>query len=378
MTEPIELVASADRFEAIVRSWRREPVVGIDTEAASFHRYHDRVYLLQLSSPTATVVVDPLASGGVTPLADWFASGETEFVFHDADYDLRLMHHEAGLRLKRLFDTRVAAQFLNLPGIGLATLLEARFGVKTDKRFQRADWSARPLRPDMIEYAATDTRYLPALRTELREELARKGRLGWVEEESDLLTRVQWGASSPPEEAFLRLKGARDLDRRGLAILRELFVWRERLAERLDRAVFRVLANETLILLAQLRPQDLSSLASIRGVGPDNATRRGAEIVAAIARGIAVPERDLPYFERRPRYRPDPAFDAALERLKAWRATAAVELDLPTGLVAPNATLEAIARATPKDLAALSAVPGLRRWQTETLGAGLLAALAAA
>src|SRR5919201_1473440 len=106
-----------------------------------------------------------------------------EIVFHDADYDLRLLHQEYGFSATNLFDTRIAAQLLNEPGVGLAALLEKYLAVRLDKRFQRADWSARPLSPEMLEYAASDTRHLPELRDLLRTRLEAKGRLDWALEE---------------------------------------------------------------------------------------------------------------------------------------------------------------------------------------------------
>lgn len=372
-TTPV--IASPAALADLITAWSAEPVVGIDTEAASFHRYRDRVYLLQLSTATDTVVVDPLGTEGIAGLRPWFEGGSTEFVFHDADYDLRLMRYEAGLAVRRHFDTRIAAQFLNLPGIGLGSILEQRFGVATDKRFQRADWSARPLTPDMVAYAANDTRYLPSLRDQFRTELAAIGRLEWVLEECQLQAGVEWGAPEPVTTAFLRLKGARDLSRRELAVLKELFAWRESMAERLDRAVFRVLANETLLLIAQRQPRTVEQLGALRGVGPDNAARRGAEILAAVERGLVTPDRDLPVFERGPRFRPDPAFEARLDRLKRWRQSYLDTIGLPPGLFAPNATLEAVARATPATLESLATVPGIRRWQVKTFGAEILGAV---
>lgn len=369
------IIADPAGLEALLDAWLHEPVVGLDTEAASFHRYRDRVYLVQLSTPTTTVIVDPVGTGGIAAFARWFDADSTEFIFHDADYDLRLMHREAGLRVRRLFDTRIAAQFLNLPGIGLGAILDQRFGIATDKRFQRADWSARPLTPDMVAYAATDTRFLPALREAFLRELQHLGRLSWVLEECELQTRVEWAPADPPETSFLRVKGARDLDRRGLAILREVFVWRERTAERMDRASFRIMGNETLILLAEKRPRTQADLGAIRGVGPDNAARWGAEILSAIERGLTVPDRELPAFERAPRFRPDPAFEVRLDRLKQWRTGLSSRIGLPPGLLAPNGTLEGIARQVPTSVEALLTVPGVRRWQAAEFGAEILGEL---
>ena len=374
-TPKAELIGDRQAFAQLIQRMRGEPVVGVDTEAASFHRYHDRIYLLQLSSPSHTAVVDPIALGGLDGLGELLHDPAVELVFHDADYDLRLLWHEHGLRARRLFDTRVAAQFLNEPGIGLASLLERRFGVVIDKRFQRADWSIRPLPPGMISYAATDTRYLPALRDSLRRDLIQLDRLHWLEEECQLLLGVEWPSPEPSATAFLRLKGARALDGRGLAVLHELFVWRDQLAARLDRALFRIMGNEVLLALAATRPQSMEALAQVRGIGRDLLPRQGGELVAAIERGLRVPDAALPRFERRPRPRPNPAFDDRLERLRARRSKLAVRLSLPPGVLCPNATLEAIARRIPRSLDELCRVQGVRQWQVAAFGADLIGAV---
>jgi len=372
---PVELVESPPAFAALLERLQDQTVVGIDTEAASFHRYKDRVYLLQLSSRTHTAVVDPLAVDGLPGLGAWLARDTTEFVFHDGDYDLRLLRLEFGFRVARLFDTRIAAQFLGEPSVGLAAQLERRFGVETDKRLQRADWSSRPLTPEMVRYAATDTRYLPALRDAMRDELERIGRLEWVAEECALLSTVEWPAPEPAEQAFLRLKGARALDRRGLAVLRELYVWRELAAVRTDRPLFRILGTEALLAMAAKRPRTAKGLESIRGVGRETAARRGAQLLEAIERGLAVPDRDLPAFQRAPRFRSDPEFEALLARLKTWRAGLAERLGLPAGLLAPNAILELAARKRPATLAELASLPNVRRWQVSAFGDELLGVL---
>ncbi|MEO8450483.1 MAG: HRDC domain-containing protein [Gemmatimonadota bacterium] len=367
------LIADQAGFDELVRELEQEPLIGADTEAASFHRYHDRIYLLQLSSRSVTAVVDPLGVPDLSRLGALLGSESVEFIFHDADYDLRLFQRQFGFRLRRLFDTRVAAQFLNEPGIGLAAMLEKWLGVATDKRFQRADWSARPLTPAMVEYAATDTRHLPELSDLLRAKLAEMGRLSWVAEECEILTGVEWAPADPPEVGFFRLKGARSLDPRGLAILREVFTWREQTASRLDRAAFRLVGNEALHSLAVRRPQTVQALGAIPGIGAENAARRGAEILEAIGRGLAVPEAELPRFERGPRYRPDPTHEERLVRLKETRTRLAAELNLAPGVLCANGTLEQIARAKPATLEELRRTPSVRAWQVAAIGAQLLA-----
>ncbi|MBA2626593.1 MAG: ribonuclease D [Gemmatimonadales bacterium] len=373
----IRVIDSQPALEQLTAELAREPLVAVDTEAASFHRYHDRVYLLQLSSRTTTAVVDPLAVRDLASFGAVLADPAVEIVFHDADYDLRLLDREFGLRATRLFDTRVAAQLLNEPGVGLAALLEKYLGVKLDKRFQRADWSARPLLPGMLEYAAADTRNLAALRDILRDQLIERGRLAWAEEEFSYLESVRWTVSEDDEPAWLRMKGAKALRPRGLAVLREVFEWRDALARKADKAPFRVINNEPMLAISRDQPTDVATLKAVPGVGHDLVNRRGHDLLAAVERGLAVAELDLPRVERATRRAPDPALDARLERLKAVRNREATRLDLAPGVLCPNGTLEAIARAMPETPKALEQVPGLRRWQAETIGAALLSAAAA-
>ena len=373
MSATVPLIQSQAELETLFARLRGAPLLAVDTEAASFHRFTDRVYLLQISSRDETAIVDPLAVESLAPLAGVLADPAVEVIFHDADYDLRLLDREYGYRAAHIFDTRVAAQLLNEPGVGLAALLEKYLGVRLDKRFQRADWSARPLSPPMLEYAASDTRHLPELRDILRGQLEARGRLSWAEEEFGLLDRIRW---SPPdgEAGYLRLKGAKALKGRELAILRELYEWRDGVAQRSDRATFRILNNEPMLTMARQPPADMAALKAIPGIGGDQAERRGQEILAAVRRGLEIPEGDLPRIERTPRRPFDPAFEARLERLKAARNRLATELDLAPGVLCPNGTLEAIARTNPASLEALAMLPELRRWQLREIGEQLLAA----
>jgi ribonuclease D len=371
----VDLISTQADLEGLLQRLRAEPVVAVDTEAASFHRYRDRVYLLQLSSRQETAVVDPLALKSLASLGELLADPAIEIVFHDADYDLRLLQHEYGFHGTNVFDTRIAAQLLNEPGVGLAALLEKHVGIRLDKKYQRADWSARPLSPEMLEYAASDTHHLLALRDLLREQLRERGRLDWAEEEFALLSTVRWSAPDAEEPGYLRLKGAKALPGRALAVLRELHRWREELAQRTDRAAFRILNNEPLLAMAKSPPLDLAALKEVKGIGSEQAERRGRDILAAVQRGLAVPESELPRVERPPRRPQDPAYEARLERLKAARNALATQYDLAPGVLCPNGSLEAIARVNPSSLEQIGEIRELRRWQLREIGPTLLAAL---
>lgn len=373
----VELIATDQALADWLDDAREATLLALDTEAASFHRYEDKVYLVQLSTRERTAVVDPLAVSSLDAIGDLLADPAVESVFHDADYDLRLMARQFGFRCTNLFDTRVAAQLLNEPGIGLAAMLDKHLGVKLDKRFQRADWSARPLSDDMLRYAASDTHYLPELRDILRDALIARRRLSWAEEEFALLAEVRWPEVEADEPGWLRMKGAKALKPRTLAILGALWTWRDEAAQKLDRAPFRIMNNEPMMTLAKEPPATLDELGKVKGVGRDIVARRGSEIMAAIRRAQAIPDADLPRRDRPPRRPPDPALEARLERLKVVRNREAERIDLAPGVLCPNGTLEGIARREPDSLEALLEVSGIRRWQVEEIGEQLIQALTA-
>lgn len=374
-----EFLHDADAAARRMREIAGARELAVDTEGASFHRFVDRVYLLQLRTRERSLIVDPLAvpAPALAPLGALIESADVEVVFHDADYDLRLLRRDYGWRARNVFDTRVAAQLLGIRAFGLATLVESRFGARLDKKHQRADWSIRPLTDDMLAYAAQDTHWLLDLRDRLRDELGHKGRLAWVREECDRLESTAW-PEEDPASAFLRVKGARDLTRRELAVLRELVQWRDAVARELDRAVFRVVGNEPLLDIARVQPVSRDALAKIKGVSRGLLDRRSAALLDAIRRGMGVPDAELPRFPRSPRWDRDPKFDGRVSALKAVREEVAKDLDLDPGVLCAGNRLEAVARRNPKATAELLEVQELRRWQVDVLGDAFLRALKAA
>jgi ribonuclease D len=362
---------SADRFLASIASSR---VLAIDTEGASFHRFVDRIYLLQLSTERLHAIIDPLKVETIAGLGSLLESRDVEVVFHDADYDLRLLHQDYGWRVTNIFDTRVAAQLLGIKAFGLAALLERYFDVRLDKKHQRADWSMRPLPGDMLEYAVQDTMHLLQLRQRMYDALEKAGRLSWAREEFDRLEGTRWEADDP-ESAFLKLKGARDLTRRELAILKELVAWRNGVAAELDRSTFRVAANDVLFQLARDVPTTRAGLEVVKGLSRSLLGRQGDAILAAIARGQAVPDSALPKFPRGPRWARDPEYEARVTRLKAARDRRAAELDMDPGVLCPRERLEAIARRNPTHVEELAELTEVRKWQVDVLGEQLIAAL---
>jgi ribonuclease D len=368
-------ISSPEDLASLARDVAAKSLIAVDTEAASFHRYVDRIYLVQLSTRDETAIIDPLTVGDFGPLGAVLADPKVETIFHDADYDLRTLDRDYGVRARQLFDTRIAAQLLGEPAIGLAALLEKYLHVTLNKKYQRADWSRRPLTPEMLDYAAMDTRYLPPLRDELRRQLEELGRLSWALEEFARLESLRYSAAPANGDSYLRIKGARALSRRGLALLRELARWRDAVAAELDRASFRVMPNEALLALAVSPPTSREVLKAVPGVSPKLVDQRGDELFEALSRGRSLPEKDLPKFPRGERRASDPAFDKRVEHLKAFRNAAAERLKLDPGVLCPRGTLEAVALAKPASLTDLAKVSDVRKWQVQVLGKDFLNAL---
>jgi ribonuclease D len=368
----LDTVESTSSF---LRSIADVDLIALDTEGASFHRFVDRIYLLQLSTRDRSAIIDPLPIGAPHELGKLLEDDEVQVVFHDADYDLRLLHQDYGWEVRNIFDTRVAAQLLGIRAFGLAALLEKYFGVKLDKKHQRADWSMRPLTPDMLEYAAQDTMHLLALRDRLAEELNRAGRWQWAREEFARLEATRWD-DDDESTGFLRMKGARDLNRRELAILRELVNWRNDIARKADRATFRVLGNDPLLEIARVKPSTREALGAIKGMPRSLLERSGSDVLDAVKRGLALPDAELPRFPKAVRWERDPDFDVRVSALRTVRDAAATRLEMDPGVLCSRDRLEAVARKNPATIEAMQEIPELRRWQVGVLGGDFLDALA--
>jgi ribonuclease D len=254
-------------------------------------------------------------------------------------------------------------------------VVEQYLGVSLPKAYQRADWAERPLTAGMRQYAATDTAHLPPLRDRLLEELERWGRLQWAREEFARREATRWTPPEDAADAFLRVKGARDLAPRGLAILREIHGWREEVGRERDQATFRVLSNQSMLEIALKAPTSPAALASITGVSQGLVERRGAELIAAVHRGLAVPESDLPRFAPSRRWERDALVEERTERLREARNQAAAQLGLDPGFLISRATLEEVARRAPRTIEELTGIPDVRRWQAEAIGDRLLSSL---
>lgn len=373
--EHYELITDPEVLTGLVRELAPEAVLALDTEASSFHRYKESVCLVQLSTRDRTYLVDPLSLRDLAPLGGLLAQPAMEVVIHDADYDLRILARDHAIRVENVFDTLIAAELVNEPEIGLAALLRKYQGLEIDKKFQKADWSKRPLPKPMLDYAAGDTSHLIAVRDILETRLRELGRWEWAEEEFALLTDAPFNLPANEEPAFIRMKGAKTLKPHQLAILREVHRWRDGVAEKMDRAPFMVVGNDVILSLSTDPPKDMGELGKRKGMNERVIERFGKDIMDAVRRGLSVPKEEWPRIPKGKRWQRDDDYEDRFKRLKQMRDKLTAEHDLRPGIVAANQLLMDMARTRPGDLEALGAMPGIRRYQVKHFGAELLGAL---
>lgn len=352
--------------------------VALDCEAAGFHRYSDRLCLVQLTTVDGVdYIVDPLAFDVTELLRGPLEDPSVQILMHGSDYDLRLLDRDLSINLTGLVDTQAAASILGIRSLGLASLLDEFLDITLEKKYQRADWAKRPLPDDMLEYAAKDTRYLHALVGRLQEELSRQERVAWAREEYAELEKIRW--EDDDADPVTRVKGLRDLSDRDVDLLREALAWRDRIAQNLDRAAFRVASDTILVDIVRHRPSDVHELSRMKGMNGRLAHAEGEKLLDRLAAVDAVADGDIqghPPRERGDgRGRPPPEVEERRDRLKAIRNARADALDMARGTLLPNATLLEIAWAEPDTMDALRAVPGVKRWQADAIGDELLASL---
>ena len=315
--------------------------------------------------------MDPLALSDVLPLASLFAGERPLLVLHAGENDLAHLKRRYRFTFGAVFDTSTAARFLGGRSLGLDVLIREHLGLELPPSRQKDDWSVRPLTPAQEHYAAADVLHLIALKDRLCSALTRIGRLAWVEEECAALAAEPIVERDVDPDAYLGLKGARELSPAGLTILRELFELRERFALAADRPPFKILSESTLVALARTAPGDAETLATVSGCSPRVIGRWGGAVLDTIARARTAPPA-TPSTLRAHRPSLSGAARRRIESLRRWRAHAAPRFGLDPGVLLPNRLIRAIAEAGPRDLDQLAGVHGVRRWRVDVLGPELL------
>ncbi|MGV1005601.1 MAG: HRDC domain-containing protein [Candidatus Nanopelagicales bacterium] len=382
------LLTTADALiDACLRLAGGTGPIALDTERAGGYRYSSRAYLIQVRRAGAgTMLIDPLAVGSLEPLAD--ALGTGEWILHAASQDLPCLA-EAGLLPRELFDTELAGRLLGWARVGLAPMVAEVLGRHLPKGFGAADWSARPLPENWLRYAALDVEVLPELRDHLRAELEAAGKWEWARQEFAALTA---GAGSPPvarREPWRRTSGLHSVhSRRGLAIVRELWLTRDRLAASTDIAPGRLLPDSAIIAAALNPPRDAAMLPNLPGFFGRGAARYRRDWAAALTLAASLREDQLPTASgegdapppARTWARRDPAAAARLEAARAALHELSEQVEVPVeNLVSPDIVRRLLWQPSPgtgeSEVTRFLLAAGARQWQIEATAPLLARAL---
>jgi len=363
-------------LEQFVSRIGQEKIIAVDLEADSMFHFQEKVCLLQMAGNGENVVIDPLEVNDLSPLAPIFKNRDVCKVFHGSDYDVRSLYRDFSIEINNLFDTQLASMFMGQRETSLGAVVCNRFGIQLDKRYQKKDWSQRPLPDGMIEYAASDVYHLIPLARMLMDELEEKGRLGWVREECDYLSEVR-PMENGSDPLFLRFRGAGRLPRRNLAALEGLLQYRRELAEKKDRPLFKVISNTTLLKIATGMAQTPQAMEAARCLSAKQIRIYGKPLSAIVKKANALAEKDLPIYPRKRRLSVSPKVPERIKIIKAWRDRHADGLGLDPALLFNKALMTAIAVKKPADLQGLRNVEGIRNWQVKAFGKEVLTVLSA-
>jgi ribonuclease D len=355
-----QLIERPEQLAPLYAALDRVDEIALDTEADNLYRYRTAICLLQIQADREIYLVDLLAG---LPLGElWPRLEQKHLVMHGSDYDLRLLRGLCDFKPRSLFDTMFAAQLLSIQRFGLAALLEQFFGVKLDKDHQKANWSQRPLERDMLDYAALDVHHLPALRDKLTAALAELGRVSWLQQRCQWQIEVARDGFAGPDENSFRVGGAEKLGPRGLAVLFQVWQWRERWAEKLDTPPFKVTGNEMLMRISRAADDGLPLQEVLHVHLGRRHDRLFPTLADAVRQGFAMDPRTLPRRERRREFAPLTSDELARQdRIKADRDRLAQGLNLDPTLIATRTQLTAVAR----NPASIDEV--LLPWQAELL-----------
>jgi len=350
-------------FSALADAARQTGVLALDTEFMSGKTYYTKLCLLQVSAGDISAIIDPLEEIDLSPLVELLLDEGIVKVLHAAYQDIELMTRLCGRPPVPVFDTQVAATLAGFQSqIGYSRLLEELLDVRIDKSESYTDWSRRPLTAKQVEYALNDVIHLKPMYEKLRKRLEHDGRMEWLADDFALLSDPATFASVP-EEQFRRVKRASTLNRRQLGILQSITAWRERDAQRRDLPRQWIIKDESLLEIARRKPTDVTALADIRGLDPRSLGDRGAGLLAAVSRGIALPEAELPRIERRQHATMD--IEGVVKLMGALVRLRSTEHRVAAPLLASQSDLEQLASGDEEECALL------RGWRKGLIGEDL-------
>ena len=364
---PFELVDTTSGLKNVLKSLQDADALAVDLEADSMFHFQEKVCLIQIASKHHLFIVDPMQVKDLSALKPLFSDPGIKKVFHGSDYDVRSLFRDFSIVIHNLFDTELACRFLGFQHSGLDAVLQTFFDVKLEKKYQKKDWSMRPLPKAMVTYAANDVHHLLPLAQRLEEQLVEKERLAWVREECDLLSRVRPNQNHV-KPLFLNFKGAGRLLPGELAVLEALLKWRKQAARKKDLPLFKIIGNNSILTLTREKPQTEKELEACRALSAKQTGMYGRQLITAVKKGLKTPENQLPVYPRTRTPRMPESKIRIAKRLKHWKEEKAADLDIDPALVLNKSQTMDIARITPAGIHDLEGIESLKSWQIKAFG----------
>lgn len=349
-------------------------VIGVDTESDSFFSYQESCCLIQVTgNGTIDYIIDPLVIDDLSSLGPLMADPNIVKIFHGADYDVVSMKRDFGFTFVNIFDTMISAQATGHDRFGLNDLVQRYFGRKLDKKWQRHDWSSRPLLDVQMDYARLDSHFLPVLREILLEQAAECGRLAMMEEEFTLLEAKSWNGKSFDPDSCMKIKGSNKFDDDQRRVLRAVVSLRDAISKHKNRPPFKVWGNDICMKLGHAKPTTQADLRKALGDTNHVIRRYGRDVLEAVQAGVA--DTSAPPQPPKPVQKINhliPPFnrddEALLVALKNWRNNLCKVEKIGPGMIVNNALLKELAALKPKDTDQLDRLPDMRIWQRKEYG----------
>jgi ribonuclease D len=369
---PYQLVQRNSDWQQCLTELQRYDRLAIDLEANSLYAYQEQVCLIQISIPGQDYILDPLVGLDLEPFGAMLQDPAIEKIFHAAEYDIILMKQDFGWQMVNLFDTMWAARILGINRVGLANLLEERYGARLNKKYQKANWCKRPLSNSQLTYAQMDTHYLHRLRDDLAAELESSGRRIVAREIFAEQTLIEPTIKEFDPDSFWSINGVYDLNNHQKAILKAINIYRDEEAQRQNRPHFKVFGEKTMLQLAQKEPRHIRQLETVHGMTSGQINRYGQHLLRLIDENI-----DQPAPKRPPRNnsRPPEEVTNRYERLHNWRKERAKKRGVESDVILNRQKLWDLARANPQSLDQLERTAVLGPWQFQTYANDILAIL---
>jgi ribonuclease D len=374
------MIDTQEELDALTDQLEKQDVLAIDCEMDSMYAYGTSLCVVQIGWEDKEALLDGLVELDRSRLGALFADARKVKIFHGGENDIGLMRSHWGFDFSNTFDTMAASQILGHKGVGLAAALERHFEVQISKKYQKADWRIRPLPKDQADYARIDVRYLIALRECLLDELEELGRVEEAESEFARIARANITDKPFDPDNWVRVKGGKQLPDEARGLLREIYVARDSISKRLDRAPYRVFHDSAIVELAKRRPETESQCKDVRGVSRNLSPKDVQLLLDAVQRGVELGEIPLPAHKGRRKiweHKEDSKLtaeqEALFESLRKWRVKRAADRGVDVARIATTSLLMLIAGAQPKTPRELAAVKGMEPWRQREYGDELLA-----